>query len=367
MRPILKQKPFVTALVIPTGIGASVGGYGGDAMPALELLSSVSDCLITHPNVANAAMFQSLPDNALYVEGYGLDQFFKGEWALRPVRQNRIGLIMDAGIEPAMRTVHLNTINAVQAVYGIEVVGWVETAEPVEVACGHAPSGSSWGRLENPQTVLDAARKLVSLGATAIALAVQMPDLEGEEEYGQGEGVDPVGGIEAILSHWLVASLGIPAAHAPVFAQEKSLPEYEQVVDPRAASEYITPTFLPCVLTGLARAPRFIGLGSASAHEASVALQQEDLKLDDLGVLVLPHDALGGIPALACMASGIPIIAVKENHTVMDVEQSFWTQLSGSAAKIYTAQSYLEAAGMIQAMRLGLRLPLLKPEPVTQH
>ncbi len=69
---VVFQPPFVAAMVIPTGVGASIGGFAGDATPHLNLLASVTDVLITHPNVANAAVFQKLPDNALYVEGYGL-------------------------------------------------------------------------------------------------------------------------------------------------------------------------------------------------------------------------------------------------------------------------------------------------------
>jgi hypothetical protein len=82
---------FTVAMVIPTGVGASQGGYGGDATVWMNLLASVCDTLVTHPNVANAAAFQALPSNALYVEGYGLDAFFKGDWGLCPVLAQRLG------------------------------------------------------------------------------------------------------------------------------------------------------------------------------------------------------------------------------------------------------------------------------------
>ena len=48
-----KTQPLPTLLIIPTGIGCSVGGYAGDAIPAARLLASASDCLISHPNVIN--------------------------------------------------------------------------------------------------------------------------------------------------------------------------------------------------------------------------------------------------------------------------------------------------------------------------
>lgn len=47
---------YTAIMIVPTGIGASIGGYAGDALPAARLLSSVVDTLITHPNVLNGAM-----------------------------------------------------------------------------------------------------------------------------------------------------------------------------------------------------------------------------------------------------------------------------------------------------------------------
>jgi hypothetical protein len=349
MPTALPQKPFTAGMIIPTGIGARVGGFGGDATPAMNLLASVCDLLITHPNVANAAMFQRLPQNAWYVEGYALDQFFRGHWQLSPVRQNRVGLLLDAGISADMRTLHLNTTNAVQSVYGVEVMGYVQTEEPVQVTYSLSPSGSSQGSVENPHVLVQAAQQLLDQGATALAVCVQLPDPPEADPYREGNGVDPIGGIEAIVSHLLVSTFHVPVAHAPVFSKESAMPEWEQVVDPRAASEYITPTFLPCILTGLARAPQ-IETDPSSARAHSVGVR-------DVDALVTPADALGGIPAMACLSRGIPIIAVSENTTVMEMPPAVW-QPHWPQARILQAHSYAEAAGLLQAMRLGLRLPL---------
>lgn len=40
--------------------------------------------------VLNAAMLYWPMPNALYVEGYALDRFAEGLWALQPVHQNRV-------------------------------------------------------------------------------------------------------------------------------------------------------------------------------------------------------------------------------------------------------------------------------------
>lgn len=77
-------------MIVPTGVGAAIGGYAGDALPVARALASVVDCLITHPNVLNAAMLYWPMHNVLYVEGYALDRFAEGSWALEPVHQNRV-------------------------------------------------------------------------------------------------------------------------------------------------------------------------------------------------------------------------------------------------------------------------------------
>lgn len=47
--------PYTTVMIIPTGIGAKIGGYAGDGLPVARLMAQVCDRLITHPNVLNGA------------------------------------------------------------------------------------------------------------------------------------------------------------------------------------------------------------------------------------------------------------------------------------------------------------------------
>ncbi|MGL5197125.1 MAG: DUF3326 domain-containing protein, partial [Chroococcales cyanobacterium] len=96
------QRPYTVMLIVPTGVGAAIGGYAGDALPIARAIAQVCDRLITHPNVLNGAQLYWPISNAFYVEGYGLDCFAKGEWGLQPVHQNRIGLILDCAIEPEL-------------------------------------------------------------------------------------------------------------------------------------------------------------------------------------------------------------------------------------------------------------------------
>ena len=107
--------PLPTLLVVPTGIGCAIGGYAGDALPAARLLAAASGCLITHPNVMNGASLYWSDPRIHYVEGSSLDRFAAGELALRPVRRQRIGLLLDAGIEEELRWRHLQVADGCRA------------------------------------------------------------------------------------------------------------------------------------------------------------------------------------------------------------------------------------------------------------
>lgn len=63
-----RSNGFNVALIIPTGIGATVGGHAGDAGPVARLLAGVADTLVTHPNVVSASDINEFPKNGLYVE-----------------------------------------------------------------------------------------------------------------------------------------------------------------------------------------------------------------------------------------------------------------------------------------------------------
>ena len=110
-----------TLMLVPTGIGCDIGGYAGDALPSARLLAAASGCLITHPNVMNGASLYWSDSSVLYVEGYGLDRFAVGDWALRPVRRQRIGLLLDAGIEPELAQRQIQVAEGCRASLGLEI------------------------------------------------------------------------------------------------------------------------------------------------------------------------------------------------------------------------------------------------------
>lgn len=220
-RPNGSPHGYTVALIVPTGIGASIGGYAGDALPVARAFASVADTVLTHPNVMNGASLYWPQDNILYVEGYALDEVAKGNWGLLPVVRgsNRIGLLLDAAMDEDMRLRHVQAARAARATLGVDVAEYAVTDAPIGVTLRMSPGGASWGAVDNPGTVLRGARRLVEEGGcTAIALVARFPEDEDPamlQAYREGGGVDAVGGAEAILSHLVVQELKIPCAHAP--------------------------------------------------------------------------------------------------------------------------------------------------------
>ncbi|CAI5486802.1 unnamed protein product [Closterium sp. Naga37s-1] len=127
------QRPYVAVLIVPTGVGAEIGGFAGDALPVARAFSSVAECLIAHPNVLNGAMLYWPLPRALYVEGHALDRFARGEWGLQPVHSNRVGLVFDRAIEDDLLQRHLQVADAARATLGIDIVGYTVTDRPLKV------------------------------------------------------------------------------------------------------------------------------------------------------------------------------------------------------------------------------------------
>jgi hypothetical protein len=145
------QRPYTVVLLVPTGVGAAIGGYAGDALPVARAIAQVADRLITHPNVLNGAQLYWPMSNTFYVEGYGLDQFAAMNWGLRPVHQNRVGIILDRAIESDLRWRHLQAADATKATLGLNLTDYVVTDRPLNVELRQATGGASWGRLAIPK------------------------------------------------------------------------------------------------------------------------------------------------------------------------------------------------------------------------
>lgn len=309
-----KTEKKLGAFIVPTGIGASIGGYAGDASIWARKFAEFSR-LIVNPNVVNAGCFSGITEGMLYVEGHIIDEFFKGNLGLIPSENNKIGVVLDKGISQEVLNIHINTINAIKTVYGIEII-YETTNEPVNVDFFVDESGISTGKVGNIEQLLLTSQSLLSKDADAIAVVCKFNDVSENQNYENGIGVDPIGGTEAIISHYLSKELKVPVAHSPAF-EDFSIATH--VVNPKASAEYITPTFLPCVLIGLSQAPKIGNRKQETENSNLLTSHFSLLTVSDLEFLVMPYNALGSIPVFESVKRGIKVYAVKENQSVLSV------------------------------------------------
>ena len=118
---MINDKEKLGICIIPTGIGAAIGGYAGDAGCYVRNFTKTAK-LIVNPNVVNAGGFSAINDKMFYVEGYSLDSFCKGEINLLPSSDNKVGIVFDKAIPKDVLNVHINTFNAVKTVYGVNII-----------------------------------------------------------------------------------------------------------------------------------------------------------------------------------------------------------------------------------------------------
>lgn len=343
---------FAVVQVVPTGVRCEIGGFAGDACPATNLLASAADLVITHPNAVNASDINEMAGNVLYVEGRSLDDFLLGHLALSPTRSNRIGTFVDPSGKSYLDEV-VHTLNAARAVAGIDCGLYTLGSHEIGARAVWSHTGCAVGTVLNPLVILESVRQLLAEGVHAIGGVSVIHGVTAAEfsQHLSGKIPNPSGGVEAIITHLISKVFRIPTAHAP-------LPYYQDVKErgthnPRASAEFISTPHYLCVLKGLARAPRLVPierLDNVAPHLVS---------LNAVGAVVMPASCLGGIPALAAEFSDIPLIAVAENQTVLEV-----TQDQMRMRNVIPVRSYLEAAGVVLALRQGISLESLR-RPIT--
>ncbi len=338
----------INCMIVPTGIGASIGGYAADANPACKLLAKASDLLITHPNVVNGAMLTDIPHNVAVVEGYLLDRFFAEQVALRLNVKHRIAVVIDAAANEQERILTENAINAARTVYGLDLMDEVfYTNKPIEA--------NDLVNIKNYETLLEACQRAVDKGATAFAiLAVLNEDSNASEvqDYVKAQGLDPIGLIEAKLSH-LVSSIFLkPSAHAPIIRKLTQSQSQSQTVSPKVAAEYLSDCFLISVLKCLQHSPQIIPLDAAykilsngytNAADLGLKRKPGDIMVSDLANVVIPYDSCNNTPAIEAHKYGIQVLCVKNNTTKLDEPATMFN------IPHRVVHNYLEAAGYFLA------------------
>ncbi len=352
---------FNTVLLIPTGIGADIGGHAGDATPVARLLADSCDTLILHPNVVNASDINEMPENSLYVEGSVVTRLLMGTVGLQKVRSNRVMLVTDKHEDEYFREATVNSVSAARATLGLECSVVVEMSEKITMRSLFTTSGRAVGLVERLELLCDVLEQhRGEYDAVAISSLIDVPDHFHTDYFRDDiDMVNPWGGVEAMLTHCLSLMYDVPTAHSPITTSSEIMNLSVGMVDPRKAAETVSTTYLHCILKGLHKSPRIVS-------DPSVRHSPGLLTAADVSCLVIPDGCIG-LPTLAALEQGIPIVAVRENKNRM---QNSLEELPFAPDKLFIVNTYLEAAGIINALRVGVtpasvRRPLARTRVVS--
>ncbi len=344
-RPAENTDHFNAIFLVPTGIGAEVGGHAGDATPAAQLLAAGCDHLITHPNVVNASDINEMPANASYVEGSVICRLLMGTAGLKPVRANRILVVIDEQPDALIENLALNTVEATRATYGLNCAGIYKLDPPLELTAIYADSGRAVGEGRGIDRLFNLLTETQDdYDAVAISSLITVPDGYHDQYFTSDGGmVNPWGGVEAMLTHAVSHYLDIPSAHAPMMESREILFEDPGRVDPRMAAEAISSSFFQCVLKGLKQSPAIL-------TDPEQMKREDVMTVDDISCLVQPDGCIG-LPTLAAVEQDIPVIAVREGNGLLTNDL---TALPWSPGQLTIVENYWEAAGVLAALRAGI-------------
>ena len=354
-RKMERTHAFNAVFLVPTGIGSKIGGHAGDATPAVRVLAEACDTVVLHPNVVNASDLNEMPENALYVEGSTIARLMMGTAGLQRVRSNRVLVIIDNHEIEMFANDTINAVSAARATYGLDCPAVIKLDPPLRMSGEFTESGSAAGTvegLERVRAILDEYEG--TYDAMAIASVIEV-DIEYHEEYFHSDGsmINPWGGVEAMLTHALSLLHNIPTAHSPMLENFKVANFDLGLVDPRLAAEAVSLTFLQCMLKGLQRSPRIV-TDRDTMREAGI------FTAADVSCLVMPDKCIG-LPTLAALEQGIPVIAVRENANLM---QNDLQTLPWAPGQLHVVENYWEAVGVMTALKAGI-VPSSLRRPLT--
>lgn len=323
--------------IIPTGLGCALGG---DAAynPGVKLIANCVDNLIVNPNAVNASDINELPSNALYVEGSTIDRFLDGKLNLRKTKTHNKILCVVNNVGPS----EINTVNA--GIWGLGAdIKLITLNTPLVMKASFNEDGTATGTYSGVDELIQQV-SYYNFDALAIQTFIDC-DEDIAHHYWNNGGINPWGGIEAIVSRLISERLNKPVAHGPGLLPDHYKEQFfaKVVVAKQMAPEIISTTFMFCVLKGLHRAPK-IELDTTKLDDAV-------LRNSDIDFLLSPHGCWGR-PHDACVKKNIPIIVVRENTTCFSKDYSYPYQ--NDNINIIFVDNYLEAAGVIRAMNCGV-------------
>lgn len=329
---------FNAVLLIPTGIGAEIGGHCGDGNAVARLMASACDTLITHPNVVNASDINEMTENTLYVEGSIITRLLRGQIGLQSTRSNRVLMLMDNHQEKYFNDEIINAVSSARITLGLDC-DVHEIKDIIDSVSRYSKSGRAVGEINSLENLFNIIEKYKDdYDAIALSTFIKVPEHFHEKYFKDGDDmINPWGGIEAMLTHGIAEVFNIPCAHSPMMTSKKVMNSELGVVDPRKAPETSSTTYLHCILKGLHRAPRIVDFSKG-------------ITLEDISCMIIP-DGCVGLPTLACLENDIPVIAVKENKNNMKNDLK---SLPFKKDKLFIVDNYLEAVGVMTSLKAGV-------------
>ena len=354
-RKFENSKAFNAVLIIPTGVGAEIGGHAGDATAVSRMMAEIVDTLILHPNVVNASDINEMAEGCLYVEGSILSRLLQGTIGLQPVRSNRVLVVLDNHPDSHFLDAAVNSVNAARATYGLDCAGVLRLPSRLWMRANYSTAGRAVGMIGGISELLnDVIGYKDGFDTIAISSVIRVP-VEYHVEYFENGGrmVNPWGGVEAMLTHSLSSILDIQTAHSPMFESREIENLEVGVVDPRMSAEAVSLTFLQCILKGLHKSPRVITDKESLGHS-------EILSAEDISCIVIPNGCLG-LPVLAALEQGIKVISVTGNKNLMKNDLS---NLPWRPGQFIQVDNYMEAIGAMAAIKAGITIESVN-RPIT--
>ena len=173
--------------------------------------------------------------------------------------------------------------------------------------------------------------------AIGLSTFIEVPKEYHTEYFKDVDMINPWGGIESMLTHSIAEEFKIPCAHSPMMVSREIMDMEVGIVDPRKAPETSSVSYLHCILKGLHKSPKIVSYAKG-------------LNAEDISCLIIP-DGCVGLPTLAAIEHGIPVIAVKENKNYM---RNNLEDLPFQKGKLFIVENYLEAVGIMHTIKAGV-------------
>jgi hypothetical protein len=269
-----------------------------------------------------------------------------GMVGVQPARNNRVLVLADRHTQEPLNSASVNSINAASACYGFNCPEIVLMEDGIAMNASMSDSGRAVGSIKDLDNFMNILKgRKGQYDAIAVATLIHITD-EVRREYYMSDHMDddkvnPWGGVEAMLTHTVSMMFDVPAAHSPMEESEAVSCWDPGITDPRVAAECVSIAYLQCILKGLQRSPKII------TKEINVP---GVLTARDVSALVTPVNALG-LPVMAALRQGIPVIAVRENSNIMKNDLN---DLPWEPGQYHEVENYWEAAGFLSALKDGI-------------